>query len=451
MIILLKNVIIKKIVRTEIDRMEKLSANQLIDFLYESPTTFHHVLKIQSTLDENGYVELKESEKWAFKKSGKYYLKKNDSAIIAFEIGTGNIEEHGMRFIGAHTDSPSFKVKSSSEMVAEGTYLKLNTEMYGGGIAYTWFDRPLALAGKVTLRSENLFSPEIKLINMNKPLLTIPSVAIHLNRTANEKFAVNKQKDTLPLMGLVNNQFEKDGYLLKVIAKELGINVEEILGFDLNLYEYEKGSLVGINEEFISCGDLDDKWMTYSGLMALIESKSIEASKMLICVDNEEIGSLTAQGANSNFILNVIERIMLALGKDREEMHRALSKSVMISADLAHAVHPNSGELHDPTNRPVLGKGPVLKVAAAGSYSTDSYGMALFKGLCESAQIPYQVLYNRSDVRGGTTIGPITSSLLTIPVIDMGAPLLAMHSIRELASVKDHELTLNLFKTFFNA
>jgi len=429
--------------------MEKISAQKLIDFLYESPTAFHHVEKIRSLLFENGYLELEENHKWSLKPNGKYYVRKNDSALIAFEIGSDDIVESGIRLIGAHTDSPTFKIKSKPEMVTEGAYLKLNTEMYGGGIAYTWFDRPLSVAGKVILKGSDPFSSFTRLINFNKPLLTIPSVAIHLKRDANEKFGVNLQKDTLPLVALVNEQFEKDGYLLKIIASELGVESQDILGFDLNLYEYEKGTLVGVNEEFISCGDLDDKWMTYAGLVALVESEPLKQTKMLICVDNEEIGSMTAQGARSNFILNTIERMMLGLGKNREEMYQTMAASIMISADLAHAVHPNSSELHDPTNRPVLGKGPVLKVAASGSYSTDSYGMAVFRGLCEAADIPYQMLYNRSDVRGGSTIGPMTSSLLTIPVIDMGAPLLGMHSIRELASVEDHDLTVKLFKAFW--
>ena len=212
----------------------------------------------------------------------------------------------------------------------------------------------------------------------------------------------------------------------------------------------EKGAIIGLNEEFISAGRLDDMWMVYAGIQALIESKPNKSTKVMVCMDNEEIGSLTAQGANSALLLNILERITLALGKDREGLHRALANSLMISADLAHAVHPNLEEKHDPTNRPVLGKGPVLKTAASGSYSTDSYNAAIFEGLCNSAEVPYQKFFNRSDVRGGTTIGPITSSLLTIPVMDMGAPLLSMHSIRELAAVKDNVYTIKLFTQFYN-
>ncbi|MBS5950707.1 MAG: M18 family aminopeptidase [Clostridium sp.] len=431
--------------------MEKELALDLIDFLYTSPTAYHSVKTVKERLDSNGFSEVKESDKWNLQKDGKYYIIKNDSALIAFTVGNGELEEDGFKLIGAHTDSPGFRIKANPEIVAEGKYLKLNTEVYGGPLLYTWFDRPLGIAGKVSLKGKSPLKPEVKLVNINKPLLIIPSVAIHMNRSVNEGFAVNKQKDTLPLLALINEKFEKNNYLVNAIAKELNVDAESILGFDLGLYEIEKGALTGINEEFISAGRLDDMWMVYAGIKALIDSKSNKATKVMVCMDNEEIGSLTPQGANSALLLNILERIALALGKDREELHRALANSIMISADLAHAVHPNAEEKHDPTNRPVLGNGPVLKTAASGSYSTDSYNTAIFEGLCSAAKVPYQKFFNRSDVRGGTTIGPITSSLLTIPVMDMGAPLLSMHSIRELATVIDNVYSVKLFTEFFNA
>lgn len=430
--------------------MEKELALDLIDFLYKSPTAYHSVKTVKERLDLNGFNEIKESDKWNLQKDGKYYVIKNDSALIAFTVGNGDIEEDGFKLIGAHTDSPGFRIKANPEIVSEGKYLKLNTEVYGGPILYTWFDRPLGIAGKVTLKGGSPLKPEVKLVNINKPLLIIPSLAIHMNRSVNEGFNINRQKDTLPLLSLINDRFEKDGYLVKVLAQELSVDASDILGFDLGLYEVEKGAVIGLNEEFISAGRLDDMWMVYAGIQALIESKSSKSTKVMVCIDNEEIGSLTAQGANSALLLNILERITLALGKDREGLHRALANSLMISADLAHAVHPNVEEKHDPTNRPVLGNGPVLKTAASGSYSTDSYNAAIFEGLCKSAEVPYQKFFNRSDVRGGTTIGPITSSLLTIPVMDMGAPLLSMHSIRELAAVKDNVYTIKLFTEFFN-
>lgn len=430
--------------------MEKKLALELIDFLYDSPSACHGVKATQKILNENGFIEIKESDKWDLKAKGKYYVVKNDSALIAFEIGSGNIEETGLRLIGAHTDVPGFRIKPNPQMISEGKYIKLNTEVYGGPILHTWFDRPLSIAGKVSLRGKSPLKPETRLVNINKPLLIIPSLAIHMNREVNESFKINKQVDTIPLLGLINEKLEKEDYLMNLLADELKVNKEDILNFELGLYEYEKGMLIGMNEELISSGRFDDLWMVYAGIRALIDSSENEATKVMICIDNEEIGSLTAEGANSTLLNNILERIAIGLGKNKEEYYRALANSIMISADLAHAVHPNLGSKHDPTNRPILEGGPVLKIAASGSYSTDSFNGAIFAGVCESAGVPFQKFVNRSDVRGGTTIGPVTAANLTIPVIDMGAPVLGMHSIRELASVKDNYYTIKAFTEFFS-
>lgn len=428
-------------------------ANELLEFINESPTAYHAVNTVKKMLYENGFKELKESEAWNLNKSDKCYVIKNDSAIIAFEIGSGEIEEEGFRLIGAHTDSPCFKVKPSPEMLVENKYVKLNTEVYGGPILNTWFDRPLSLAGRVTLKGDSPFKPVTKLININKPLLVIPNLAIHMNRNVNEGYAINKQKDTLPLLGFINEKLEdKEDVvgILSIIKNELNVEKEDILDFDLFLYEHEKGSLLGINEEFISSSRLDDLWMVFSGVKALVESNNNKATKVMVCIDNEEIGSLTSQGANSSLLKNILERITLSLGKNKEEFFRAIANSIMISADLAHAVHPNQSEKHDPTNRPILGNGPLIKMAASGSYSTDSYASAIFQELCKEANVPCQKFVNRSDVRGGTTIGPMVSADLSIPVIDMGAAVIGMHSIRELASVKDNEYTIKAFINFFS-
>ena len=430
--------------------MEKKLALELVDFLYDSPSACHGVKATQKILDENGFIEIKETDKWDLQAKGKYYVIKNDSALIAFEIGTGDIEETGLRLIGAHTDVPGFRIKPNPQIISEGKYIKLNTEVYGGPILHTWFDRPLSIAGKVSLKGSSPLKPETRLVNINKPLLIIPSLAIHMNREVNEGFKINKQVDTLPLLGLINDKLEKEDYLMNILAEELQVNKEDILNFELGLYEYEKGMLIGMNEELISSGRFDDLWMVYAGIKALVDSKENVATKVMICIDNEEIGSLTAEGANSTLLNNILERIALGLGKDREGYYRALANSIMISADLAHAVHPNLGDKHDPTNRPVLEGGPVLKIAASGSYSTDSFNGAIFAGICESAGVPFQKFVNRSDVRGGTTIGPVTAANLTIPVIDMGAPVLGMHSIRELASVKDNYYTVKVFTEFFS-
>ena len=436
------------------------NAQGLLEFINSSKTAFQAAYEIKERLDKSGYQELHECDEWKLEKNGKYYVMKNNSAVIAFEVGSGDIEKDGFRLIGAHTDSPGFRIKPNPEMSVEGHYVKLNTEVYGGPILSTWFDRPLSIAGRVTLKGENPFKPEVRLLDLNKPVLIIPNVAIHMNRSVNDGYAYNKQKDTLPLLTVkdedaesvrfAKEKLEKDGYLLNLIAEELKINTNDILDFDLFLYEYAEGCFTGLNNEFISVGRLDDLWMVYAGLRALLDSNKIAATKVLVALDNEEIGSLTSQGANSSILDTILERIALGLSKNREEYKRALSSSVMISSDLAHAIHPNYTEKCDPTNKPLLGMGPVLKIAASGSYSTDGYASAIFKGICEKSGVPCQVFVNRSDLRGGTTIGPITASKLNIPVIDMGAPLLSMHSIRELASVKDNEYTIKAFTEFFN-
>ena len=430
--------------------MQKKLANELIDFLYNSPTAYHAASSVKEILEKEVFEELFESDSWKVKKGGKYYLKKNDSAVIAFTVGNGEIEKDGFRLIGAHTDAPGFKIKPNAEMVGENHYLKLNTEVYGGPILYTWFDRPLGIAGRVIVKGKSALKPEVKLVNINKPVLVIPSLAIHMNRSVNEGYEFNKQKDTLPLAGFVNESLEKEDLLLNLITEELGVNKEDILDFDLFLYEFEKGCIMGVNEEFISAGKLDDQWMVFAGIKALINSSDIDATKVMICIDNEEIGSLTAQGANSNLIRRTLERIAIALDKNTEEFFRALSNSIMISADLAHAVHPNLPEKHDPTNRPVLGNGPVLKIAASGSYSTEGVAAGIFEAVCKEANVPMQKFVNRSDVKGGTTIGPMSAADLCIPVVDMGAPILGMHSVRELATVKDNFYSVEAFTKFFS-
>jgi aspartyl aminopeptidase len=424
-------------------------AQELIDFIYESPTAFHAVERVKRELEPAGFVELKEEEKWEIKKGGKYYITKNDSAIIAFIAGSGEVEESGFKIIGAHTDSPTFRVKPRPEMVSENQYVKLNIEVYGGPILNTWLDRPLSIAGRVTLKSEDAFYPRTELVNIKKPIIVIPNLAIHMNRNVNSGVELNKQKDMLPLLSVVSEELEKDKYLLNIIAKELKVEMDEVLDFDLFLYEYEKGCIMGLNDEFISSSRLDDLSMVHAGIRALISSEVGLATNVMACFDNEEVGSTTKQGANSPYMAYVLERIVLSLGKSREDYFRALAKSFMISADLAHAVHPNVGEKHDPVNRPVINKGPVIKISAAQSYTTDSNSCAVYEQLCRNAGVPVQKFVNRSDERGGSTIGPLSSTHVNIRSVDMGTPILAMHSVRELGGVKDHTYVTESFKEFY--
>lgn len=428
--------------------VERELANKLIEFIYESPTAFHAVENVKNILKEKGFQELREEEQWELEKGSKYFITKNGSALIAFTIGNGKLQENGFKIIGAHTDSPTFRVKPSPEMISENSYIKLNTEVYGGPILNTWLDRPLSLAGRVVLKSDNVLFPEIRLVNIKRPIMIIPNLAIHMNRKVNEGIELNKQVDTLPILGLINEKFEKDNYLVKVIAEELQIESKDILDFDLFLYEYDKGSIIGINEEFISSSRLDDLEAVHAGVNALVNTETSEGTNVLVCFDNEEVGSATKQGADSQMLSDMLERIVLALEGDREDFFRALSKSFIISADAAHAVHPNKGEKSDPTNKPLINKGPAIKISASQSYTSDGCSTSVFMTLCEKAGVPAQKFVNRSDERGGSTIGPISSTHLNISSVDIGIPMLAMHSIRELCGVKDHYYVAKVFEEF---
>ncbi|MFW6377617.1 MAG: M18 family aminopeptidase [bacterium] len=428
---------------------EKKIAENLLDFIDQSPTAFHAVKKATDLLLEAGFKKLSLEDNWFLKRGEKYFVIKNQSALIAFIVGVGNFKKEGFRLIASHTDSPGFKIKPSPEIVQE-KYLKLNTEVYGGPILNTWLDRPLSIAGRLSLRTDNPMKPKMKLIDIHKPILTIPNIAIHLNPEVNKGIELNKQKHLLPVLSMIEEEFDSNDYLREIISKESGSKIEDILDFDLFLYEYEKGCLSGLNNEFISAARLDDLAMVYSSLYSLIEAEQNQASRVLVLFDNEEIGSKTKQGADSPFLRNTLERISLSIGYAREEFFSALNNSYMISADMAHAVHPNYSEKHDPTNKNYLNKGPVVKISSNQKYTSDSESIAIFKELCRKADIPYQSFVNRSDQRGGSTIGPVSAGQLAIKSVDIGNPLLAMHSIRELAGVKDVHYIKKLFDNFYN-
>lgn len=424
-------------------------ARELIDFIHNSPSRFHVVESIKSILESKGFKELDIRDRWNLKKDGSYFTIKNNSAIAAFKIGKGDIEKEGFRIIGAHTDSPTFRIKPAPEIVSEGRYLKLNTEVYGGPILNTWMDRPLSIAGRISLRSKNPFSPGIKLVNIKRPVLVIPNLAIHMNRKINEGFELNRQKDILPLLAMINDNLEREDFLLRMVGEAAGADIKDIVDFDLFLYEYEKGSILGAKDEFISCGRLDDLSMVHAGIKALIDTNPAGPVNMMVCFDNEEVGSNTRQGADSPMLRTMLERIVLSLGGDREDFFRALYRSFIISADNAHALHPNVPEKSDPVNKPFINGGPAVKISANQYYTTDSVTLAIYEQLCQNAKVPLQKFLNRSDERGGSTIGPLSSSHIDIPSIDMGSPILAMHSVRELGGVMDHFYTLKSFEEFY--
>lgn len=429
--------------------MEKELALELIDFLYDSPTAFHAVESIKSMIEKEGFKELKLDERWSLQAKGRYYVTTNDSALVAFIVGNEKPQDAGFKLIGAHTDAPSFKIKPSPEMVSEGKYLKLNTEVYGGPILNTWFDRPLSIAGRVVLRSENTLNPKTELLNVKRPIMIIPNLAIHMNRDVNNGVKINPQEDTLPLIGLINDNLQKEDFLVNLIAEELKVDKKDILDFDLYLYEFEKGSIIGINEEFVSSSRIDDLELVHAGVKALISAEVNKATNVMVCFDNEEVGSSTKQGADSEFLAQLLERIVLVMGGDREDYFRSLKKSFLISADVAHAVHPNAGSKHDPIVRAVVNGGPVIKIAASQSYTSDADSSAVYEEVCRIAGVPCQKFVNRSDLRGGSTIGPISSSHLHIRSVDMGTPLLAMHSVRELCGVSDHYYTMKSFEEYY--
>ncbi len=430
--------------------VEKDFARDLITFIDESPTMFHAVKTTREILEENGFKELDLGDSWKLEKAGKYYTSKNSSALIAFKLGEDDLASSGFKLIGAHTDAPGFKIKPDPEILAAKNYLKLNTEVYGGPILSTWFDRPLSLAGRVSLASDNPLKPEEKLLKIERPLLTIPNLAIHMNRVVNTGFDINAQNHTLPLISMVNEEFERQGFLLSLIAKELEVKEEDILDFELYLYGTEKGELLGLNEEFVSVGRLDDLAMVHAGINGLIASENTRSTNVVIAFDNEEVGSGTKQGADSPMVENVLRRICLAFSNNPEDYYRALENSFIISADQAHALHPNFQDKADPTNQPKINAGPTIKFAANQAYTTDSNSSAVYRAICKRAQLPVQTFVNRSDSRGGSTIGPISSSHINIDSVDIGNPILAMHSIRELGGVYDHYYVYRSFIEFFN-
>lgn len=423
-------------------------ANKFIDFIHKSPNNFFAVYNTKEILEKNKYTELKVEDKWDLK-NNKYYVKINESAIVAFEIGKGDIEKDGFRIVASHTDSPSIKIKPQSE-IQENNYLKLNIEIYGGPILNTWLDRPLSISGRVYTRGENSFSPKLHLININRPLLIIPNLAIHQNREVNKGYELNKQIDMLPLIALIEDNFEKDKVILSLLAKEIGINQDDILDFELYLHEFEKGQVLGLNEEFISASRIDNLASVYASTSALVNSDSFKGIKVMVAFDNEEIGSRTRQGADSLMLSNLLEKIVYSLNKGKDEYFRALENSFMLSVDGAHAIHPNQASKTDITNKPMINKGIVIKYNANFSYTSDALSSSIIKELARKNSIKLQYFVNRSDLAGGSTIGPLSAKYLPIKSIDIGLPMLAMHSIRELCGIEDLDNLTNLIKKFFS-
>ena len=423
---------------------------RLLSFLDASPVNFLAVKNISEELEKNGFRRMNPQEPLGKIEAGeKFFVTKNDSSIYAFQIGKKSLAAAGFHMICAHCDSPTFRIKPNAEMLCEGGIVKLNTEVYGGPIMSTWFDRPLTLAGRVIVKGENTMNPQTLLLHVKRPLLQISNLAIHFNRQVNDGVKLSKQKDVLPILGIINDELEKGNLLMNVITDELNILKEDVLDFDLYLADATPACTFGVHDEFISSGRLDDLSMCWAGVEAMIAADANDTTQVLAIFDNEETGSQTKQGAGSPFLSYMLQRIALTQSHTEEAYYQAVERAFMISADNAHAWHPNYSEKFDPTNHPKLGGGPVIKFNAAQKYASDAVSAAIFANICDAAGVPCQRFVNHSDVAGGSTLGNILASSIPLKGVDMGNAILAMHSCRETGSVIDHEYCVKAFIKFY--
>ncbi len=412
-------------------------AQSVVDFISQSPSSFHAVDNVAKLLIAGDYQELHMNDVWNVEPDGKYFVRYNGTAIIAFSIpsdGAESVIRDGFRMIASHSDSPTFRIKPNGANITAG--LRLSTETYGGAILYSWLDRPLGLAGRVLLKSGDALRPEQRLVDFERPIGVIPSVAIHFNRGVNEGVSFNKQIDMQMLASSGNDGFSQ-GCLTEEIAKLLDVEEESVLDYDLYAYDTNPGCLVGIDESLVLCPKQDNLTMAYESIMALLDAAESDSAKMVLILDNEEVGSGTKQGADSQFPVDVFRRVCNKLGMDEEAFQRTVYNSFLVSADMAHAVHSNHPELSDPLNAPKLNGGPVIKYNANQKYMTDADGAAVFRAVCEQAGVPCQTFVNRSDMAGGSTLGNIMTSHLPLRGVDVGNPMLGMHSSRETGGTAD--------------
>lgn len=411
--------------------MYKKTAKKLLKFIQKSPTAFQAVEEMSQRLQKEGFKELKEEKHWDLKAGGNYFVTRNHSAVIAFSIP----KKPAWKFhiMASHSDSPALKIKENPEMEVEKAYIKLNVERYGGMLLAPWFDRPLSVAGRLIVRKNGEIQE--KLVAVDKDLLVIPNLAIHMNREVNDGYKYNVQKDMLPLY----SDYDGKGSFMKLMAAEADVAEEDILGHDLFLYDRTPGTVWGANEEFISAPRLDDIQCAFASLEGFLRGERKESIAVHCVLDNEEVGSTTKQGAASTFLKDTLMRINMGLGRTQEEYLMTLADSFMVSADNAHALHPNHTDKTDPVNRPVLNGGLVIKYNANQKYCTDGVSAAIFKDICDRAEVPYQTFVNRSDMAGGSTLGNISNTQVPMKTVDIGLAQLAMHSVYETTGAKDTE------------
>ncbi|BFM48887.1 M18 family aminopeptidase [Marinomonas sp. THO17] len=405
--------------------------DSLLSFLQVSPTPFHATDSMRSELLAAGYEELFEEDNWVIEEGGKYFVTRNESSLIAFTTPTLDVSQTGWRMIGAHTDSPCLKLKPNAHVDRFG-YHQLGVEVYGGVLLHTWLDRDLSIAGRVTFKTRS-GDIESRLIDFKEPIAVVPNLAIHLNRKVNEGFSVNPQEEILPILCGADNEFDLKQMLLEQLQKQYeDLAVEQVLDFELSLYDTQPAALVGLHKEYICSARLDNLLSCYVGLQALLSANN-ERPSLLICTDHEEIGSLSACGANGPFLEDVLRR----LTPNPEQFVQAVQRSMLVSADNAHALHPNYASRHDNNHAPAINKGAVIKVNANQRYATNSETASIYRDVAAQEDYDVQTFVVRSDMGCGSTIGPITSGEIGVPTIDIGLPTFGMHSIRELAGSHD--------------
>ena len=415
---------------------------ELFQFIENSPSCFHAIETIRKKLNDEGFIELVEGRSWQIEKGKKYYVTRNLSSIIAFKIPENDLKN--FHIVASHSDSPTFKIKENAEIEVNNKYVKLNTEKYGGMICSTWFDRPLSIAGRILVKEGNVVKTH--LVNIDKDLVIIPNLAIHMNRSVNDGYKYNAQIDMLPLYGDNTSK----GSLMKTVAQSVGVEEDSILGTDLFLYNRMRGTKIGANSEYISSPRLDDLECAYASLSAFLSETNSNSASVYCVFDNEEVGSGTKQGADSTLLYDVLRRINMCLGNSEEDYYKLIASSFMVSADNAHALHPNYSDKSDPTNKVYINDGIVIKYNANQKYTTDAVSASIFKSICDSVNVPYQTFTNRSDILGGSTLGNISNAHVSLNTIDIGLAQLAMHSTYETAGAKDVTYLIEALKAFYN-
>jgi aspartyl aminopeptidase len=422
----------------------------LLNFIDTSPSPWHVVNTTEALLKPFKFIMLDETTRWQLQPCGRYYVVRDDSSIILFVLGTKPLIESGFKIVGAHTDSPGLRLKPNASNSKDGL-VRLNVEIYGSPILATFTDRDLSLAGRVCYKNDH-DQIDSKLIKFDKPLLRLPNLAIHMNRTVNEDgLKLHKQNELPLILSALSEQQLPPDYFLSLLQQQSGIDSARILSWDLAVYDTQKGAIWGAQEEFYSNSQLDNLASCHAALQALLDDAALNSENTLVCAffDHEEIGSESKQGADGSFLPDVLQRIVLAGQIDQQDFPRIMAKSFLVSADMAHAYHPNFPSAYDPEHKVMLNNGPVIKVNANHRYSSESISQAMFMDWCNQANVPYQYYSHRCDLPCGSTIGPITSAKLGIRSVDVGSPMWAMHSIRESAGVFDHDYMIKVLQRFF--